>query len=66
MGRLLSLGSALGTALVGRLLSLGSALVVSRRPLGALGTALVGSCYHWVVSAEMGRCYASVKLQEVC
>ena len=47
MGRLLSLGSALGTALVGRLLSLGSALgtaLVGRLlSLGsALGTALVG------------------------
>ena len=44
MGRLLSLGSALGTALVGRLLSLGSALgtaLVGRLLMGsALGSAL--------------------------
>ena len=76
MGRLLSLGSALGTALVGRLLSLGSALgtaLVGRLlSLGsALGTALVGrllSLGSIVVSRYgLGAYYKPhLQLQEVC
>ena len=61
MGRLLSLGSALGTALVGRLLSLGS----------ALGAALVGRLLSLgsIVASRNGLgAYSKPhpQLQEVC